>query len=180
MDTKAHSEHKEREHFFSAAKLVAAITLLSRIFGFFRDMGIASLGASRYNDAFGLAFKIPNLFRRLFGEGALASAFVPVFTDVHEKEGTEKAKLLLANSFAILSVFLATLLVIGEVGFFTYWALTGAPDSRLLMLLAMVMLPYMFTVCLLALCSVALNARGHFWFPAAAPIIFNIFGIVAA
>jgi putative peptidoglycan lipid II flippase len=180
MDTKAHSQHKEREHFFSAAKLVAAITLLSRVFGFVRDMGIASLGASRYNDAFGLAFKIPNLFRRLFGEGALASAFVPVFTDVHEKEGPQKAKLLLANSFAILSVFLAVLLVIGEVGFFTYWALTGASDSRLLMLLAMVMLPYMFTVCLLALCSAALNARGHFWFPAAAPIIFNFFGIIAA
>ena len=64
-------------------------------------MGITSLGATRYNDAFGLAFKIPNLFRRLFGEGALASAFVPVFTEVHEKEGAEKARLLLANAMAI-------------------------------------------------------------------------------
>jgi putative peptidoglycan lipid II flippase len=180
MDTKAHSEHKEREHFFSAAKLVAAITLISRVFGFIRDMGITSLGASRYNDAFGLAFKIPNLFRRLFGEGALASAFVPVFTDIHEKEGPERARLLLANAFALLSIFLAVLLVVGEVGFFIYWWLSGAADSRLLMLLAMVMLPYMFTVCLLALCSAALNARGHFWYPATAPIIFNFFGIVAA
>jgi len=180
MDADIHSQHKEREHFFSAAKLVAGITLISRFFGFFRDMGIASLGASRYTDAFGLAFKIPNLFRRLFGEGALASAFVPVFTDVHEKDGAEKARLLLANSFAILAVFLAVLLVIGEVCFFIYWRFASAPDSRLLMTLAMVMLPYMFTVCLLALCSAALNARGHFWYPAAAPIIFNIFGITAA
>jgi putative peptidoglycan lipid II flippase len=112
MDDKARSEHKEREHFFTSAKVVAGITLISRIFGFVRDLGITSLGATRYNDAFGLAFKIPNLFRRLFGEGALASAFVPVFTDVYEKQGIEKARLLLANSFAILTVFLAFLLVV--------------------------------------------------------------------
>lgn len=180
MDEKIQSEHKEREHFFNAAKTVAVITLLSRIFGFFRDLGITSLGATRYNDAFGLAFKIPNLFRRLFGEGALASAFVPVFTDVHEKEGAEKARLLLANSFAILAVFLAALLVIGELGFFFYSLVPGPKDREFLMLLAIIMYPYMFTVCLLALCSAALNARGHFAFPAFAPIIFNIFGIIAA
>jgi putative peptidoglycan lipid II flippase len=180
MDSKAQSEHKEREHFFNAAKTVAVITLLSRIFGFFRDLGITSLGATRYNDAFGLAFQIPNLFRRLFGEGALASAFVPVFTDVHEKEGAEKARLLLANAFALLAVFLAVLLVIGEVGFFIYSLVPGPKDREFLMLLAIIMYPYMFTVCLLALCSAALNARGHFVFPAFAPIIFNIFGIIAA
>jgi putative peptidoglycan lipid II flippase len=180
MDEKIQSEHKEREHFFNAAKTVAVITLLSRIFGFFRDLGITSLGATRYNDAFGLAFKIPNLFRRLFGEGALASAFVPVFTDVHEKEGAEKARLLLANSFALLAVFLAILLVIGELGFFIYSLVPGPKDREFLMLLAIIMYPYMFTVCLLALCSAALNARGHFVFPAFAPIIFNIFGIIAA
>ena len=63
--------HREREHFFNAAKVVAGLTLVSRIFGLFRDMGITSLGANRSTDAFGLAFQIPNLFRRLFGEGAL-------------------------------------------------------------------------------------------------------------
>jgi putative peptidoglycan lipid II flippase len=180
MDTKAHSEHKEREHFFNAAKVVAFITLISRIFGFVRDLGITSLGATRYNDAFGLAFKIPNLFRRLFGEGALASAFVPVFTEVHEKEGSEKARLLLANAMAILAVFLALLLVIGEFGFFIYSLVPGPKDRQFLMLLAIIMYPYMFTVCLLALCSAALNARGRFVFPAFAPILFNIFGIIAA
>jgi putative peptidoglycan lipid II flippase len=180
MDQKLHNEHKEREHFFNAAKVVAVITLVSRIFGFFRDMGIASLGTTRYNDAFGLAFKIPNLFRRLFGEGALASAFVPVFTDVHEKDGADKARKLLANSFALLALFLAALLVIGELGFFIYSLVPGPKDRSFLMLLAIIMYPYMFTVCLLALCSAALNARGHFIYPAAAPIIFNIFGIIAA
>jgi len=180
MDSKTHNEHKEREHFFNAAKLVAVITLISRIFGFVRDLGITSLGATRYNDAFGLAFKIPNLFRRLFGEGALASAFVPVFTEVHEKEGSEKARLLLANAFALLAVFLAVLLVIGELGFLIYSFVPGPKDRQFLMLVAMIMYPYMFTVCLLALCSAALNARGHFVFPAFAPVLFNIFGIIAA
>ncbi len=180
MDKNAQSEHKEREHFFSAAKLVAFITLISRVFGFFRDMGITSLGASRYTDAFGLAFKIPNLFRRLFGEGALSAAFVPVFTDVYEKDGPEKARRLLANSLALLAVFLAVLLVVGEIAFFLYSLVPGPKDRDLLMLLIIIMYPYMFTVCLLALCSAALNARGHFAFPAAAPIIFNMFGIVAA
>ena len=180
MDIKSQTEHKEREHFFNAAKAVAAITLISRIFGFFRDLAITSLGATRYNDAFGLAFKIPNLFRRLFGEGALASAFVPVFTDVHETDGPEKARLLLANAMAILAVYLAVLLVIGEAVFFLYSLVPGPKDRGFLMLLAMIMYPYMFTVCLLALCSAALNAKGHFIFPALAPVIFNIIGIVAA
>jgi putative peptidoglycan lipid II flippase len=180
MNAKEHSEHREREHFFNAAKVVAFITLISRIFGFVRDLGITSLGATRYNDAFGLAFKIPNLFRRLFGEGALASAFVPVFTEVHEKQGAEKARLLLANAFAFLAVFLAALLVIGEIGFLIYSLVPGPKDRQFLMLLAVIMYPYMFTVCLLALCSAALNARGHFVFPAFAPVLFNIFGIIAA
>ena len=180
MDEKAQSEHKEREHFFNAAKTVAIITLISRLFGFIRDMGIVSLGATRYNDAFGLAFKIPNLFRRLFGEGALASAFVPVFTEVSEKDGLDKALKLLANAFALLAVFLAVLLLIGEIIFFIYSLVPGPQDRAFLMRLAMIMFPYMFTVCLLALCSAALNARGRFIFAAAAPIIFNIVGIGAA
>lgn len=180
MDIKAQREHKEREHFFNAAKVVAIMTLISRVFGFFRDLAITSLGATRYNDAFGLAFKIPNLFRRLFGEGALASAFVPVFTDVHENQGAEKGRLLLANAMAILAVYLAALLVIGELIFFFYSLVPGPKDRSFLMLLAMIMFPYMFTVCLLALCSAALNARGHFVFPALAPVIFNIIGIIAA
>jgi putative peptidoglycan lipid II flippase len=180
MDTKAQSEHKEREHFFTQAKVVAAITLLSRIFGFFRDMGITTLGANRLTDAYGMAFQIPNLFRRLFGEGALTSSFIPVFTDVNEKAGLKKAGDLLANAFAWLAIFLAALLVIGQIGFFIFYLIGGPEGRELLAILAIIMLPYMFTVCLLALCSAALNCRGHFAYPATAPIIFNIFGIIAA
>jgi putative peptidoglycan lipid II flippase len=172
--------HDEREHFFSAAKMVAGITLISRVFGLFRDMGITSLGANRLTDAYGLAFQIPNLFRRLFGEGALASAFVPVFTDTAEKDGFEKASKLLANAMALLAVFLTAVMLLVEIGFVVVALLPGPADRQFLMMLATIMFPYMVTVCLLALGSAALNCRGHFAFPAAAPIIFNIVGIVAA
>ncbi len=180
MSDEIRQEHKEREHFFSAAKLVAGITVISRVFGMFRDMAITSLGASRYTDAFGFAFQIPNLFRRLFGEGALASAFVPVFTDTNERSGFEKASRLLANAMALLAVFLLVVMIIVQIGFVIVALMPGPGDRKLLMTLATIMFPYMVTVCLLALGSAALNCRGHFAFPAAAPIIFNIVGITAA
>jgi putative peptidoglycan lipid II flippase len=180
MRDKIHQEHKEREHFFSAAKLVAGVTVISRVFGMLRDMAITSLGASRYTDAFGFAFQIPNLFRRLFGEGALASAFVPVFTDTNERSDFEKASKLLANAMALLAVFLLVVMIIVQTGFIIVALMPGPGDRKLLMTLAAIMLPYMVTVCLLALGSAALNCRGHFAFPAAAPIIFNIVGITAA
>jgi putative peptidoglycan lipid II flippase len=188
MDNPAHQEHKsaacladkEREHFFGAAKMVSIITLLSRIFGLFRDMGVTSLGANRSTDAYGLAFQIPNLFRRLFGEGALSSAFVPVFTETAEKSGFEKASKLLANAMALLAVFLLVIMLVVELGFCVAALLPRPADRKLLFTLATIMFPYMVTVCLLALGSAALNCRGHFAFPAAAPIIFNIVGIIAA
>ncbi|MGA2070264.1 MAG: murein biosynthesis integral membrane protein MurJ [Sedimentisphaerales bacterium] len=172
--------HHEREHFFNAAKVVAGITLISRVFGLFRDMGITSLGANRSTDAYGLAFQIPNLFRRLFGEGALSSAFVPVFTDTAEKDGFEKASKLLANAMGLLAVFLTAIMLVVEIVFVVVALLPGPADRQFLMMLATIMFPYMVTVCLLALGSAALNCRGHFAFPAAAPIIFNIVGIIAA
>jgi len=180
MNEKSHSEYKEREHFFSAAKVIAGITLISRIFGMLRDMAITSLGANRLTDAYGLAFQIPNLFRRLFGEGALTSAFVPIFTDTSEKGGFEKACKLLSNAMALLSVFLLITMIIVEIGFVIVALLPGPVDRKLLMVLASIMFPYMVTVCLLAMGSAALNCKGHFSYPAAAPIILNIFGIVAA
>ncbi|MGA2678717.1 MAG: murein biosynthesis integral membrane protein MurJ [Sedimentisphaerales bacterium] len=184
MSEKTRQEHKEahreREHFFSSAKVVAGITLVSRVFGLFRDMGVTSLGANRLTDAYGLAFQIPNLFRRLFGEGALSSAFVPVFTDTVEKDGFEKASKLLANAMALLAVFLLAVMLLVEIVFVVVALLPGSSDRQFLMMMATIMFPYMVTVCLLALGSAALNCRGHFAFPAAAPIIFNIVGIVAA
>ena len=178
MSDKAHTE---REHFFGAAKIMAALTMLSRVFGLFRDMAIWAFGASRATDSFWVAFSIPNLFRRLFGEGALSAAFVPVFTEVAEADGWDKARRVLANTAGLLATVLAALIVIGEAILLALllWA-PGEWDRTLMLQLTMIVLPFMFTICLLALGSAALNCKGHFAYPAFAPILLNLFMISAA
>ncbi|MFB3890644.1 MAG: murein biosynthesis integral membrane protein MurJ [Phycisphaerae bacterium] len=178
MDDK---QHREREGFFGAAKLVAGLTLLSRVMGMVRDIAITSLGATRANAAFVMAFQIPNLFRRLFGEGALAGAFVPVFTETGQKSGPDKAARLLANALGLLAVFLLALMLLIEFVLLV-WSVVwpGEADRQLLIGLTAVMLPFMVTICLLALGSAALNCRKHFAYPAAAPMILNVLIIAAA
>lgn len=174
--------HKEREHFFGSAKLMAGLTVVSRVLGMVRDMAIIwLLGASRLPSAFILAFKVPNLFRRLFGEGALSAAFVPTFTETAEKQGFDRAKALFANALGLLAVILCCLCALAGAGLLV-WGLfwPGLPDRQMLLLLLGLMLPFTVTVCLLALGSAALNCRGHFGFPAFAPVILNIFMIAAA
>ncbi|MFA6134116.1 MAG: murein biosynthesis integral membrane protein MurJ [Phycisphaerae bacterium] len=181
MQAVSDKEHGEREHFFGAVKMMTAITLLSRILGLLRDITITSIGASRVTDAFTLAQKIPNLFRRLFGEGALSAAFVPVFTDTVEKEGFEKGKMLFANAMALLGVAMAGLMVVGGV-VLAVWGLAfpGNWDRQLALGLTATMLPFSLLICMLALASAALNCRGHFGYPVFAPILQNILMLVAA
>ncbi len=178
MDAKTHDE---QEHFFSAAKVVAGLTMLSRVLGLVRDMVIVPLGGPVLADRFWTAFAIPNLFRRLFGEGALSAAFVPVFTDVDEGGESGRARTVLANVGGLLAVILAGLMVLIWAGLIIWWAVVRTePTTDFLIGMTGLMLPFMFTVCLLALGSAALNCRGHFWYPAAAPILLNIVLIVAA
>jgi putative peptidoglycan lipid II flippase len=179
--TPAAGSHAERERFFGAAKLVAAITLLSRIAGMLRASAIASLGANATTDAFALAFKVPNLFRRLFAEGALSAAFVPVFTETMAKGGHDSAAKLLANATALLATFLTALMVLVQLGL-AAWAIfwPGSAERQLAMLLTGIMLPFMVTVCLLALGSAVLNCRGHFLYPAFTPVLLNIVIVAAA
>jgi putative peptidoglycan lipid II flippase len=173
--------HREREGFFGAAKVVAGLTLLSRVLGMARDIAIVALGATRATDAFWTAFTVPNLFRRLFGEGAMSASFVPVFTEVAEASGWSKARLVLANAAGLLAVVLAGVLLLAEVALLAVLLLApGAWDRQLLLRLLMLLFPFMFTVCLLALGSAALNCKGHFAYPAFAPIILNTFLIAAA
>jgi putative peptidoglycan lipid II flippase len=178
MDAKTHDE---QEHFFSAAKVVAGLTMLSRVLGLVRDMVIVPLGGPVLADRFWTAFAIPNLFRRLFGEGALSAAFVPVFTDVDEAGDAGRSRAVLANVGGLLAVILAALTVLIWAGLIAWW-LIARSDAATDFLIGMtgLMLPFMFTVCLLALGSAALNCRGHFWYPAAAPILLNVVLIFAA
>ena len=152
---------------------------MSRILGLVRDRAIVAFGANRHMDVFWTAFRVPNLFRRLFGEGAMSAAFVPVFTEVGRAEGWDKARLVLANVTGWLALMLAGLLLVGELAL-AGWLVGSAAfgwggwDSALLVQLVMILLPFMFTICLLALGSAALNCKGDFVYPAFAPIMLNI------
>ena len=106
-----------------AAGAVSGMTLLSRIFGFVRDMFIAmAFGSSTAADAFFVAFRIPNMQRRVLGEGAVASAFIPVFSETLEKKGQQAAQELTANIFNILLLLLSvaslTLFIFSSVSLF--------------------------------------------------------------
>ena len=177
---KPSDHHAERERFFGGAKIMALLTLLSRLTGMLRAIAVTSLGASALTDAFAMAFKIPNLFRRLFGEGALSSAFVPVFTETLESDGEVPARRLLGNAAGLLGAALLAIMLLIEAGLLAWGLLWPGPEDRQLLIgLLAVMLPFMVTICLLALGSAALNCRGRFTFPAFAPVLLNLFMIAA-
>ena len=102
------AEKSENSKVAKAAGIVGAATMVSRVFGVIRDMVIAALfGASWMTDAFWVAFRIPNMLRRLLGEGSLTVSFVPVFTEYLQKKTKEEALELASNAFTILSIILA-------------------------------------------------------------------------
>ena len=106
-----------------AAGAVSGMTLLSRIFGFARDMFIAmAFGSSTAADAFFVAFRIPNMQRRVLGEGAVASAFIPVFSETLENQGQQAAQELTANIFNILLILL-TVTSLALLYFLRLWSL---------------------------------------------------------
>jgi len=169
----------EQEHFFGAARLVAGLTMTSRACGLVRDMVLVPMGRAVVADAFWTAFGIPHLFRRLFGEGALSAAFIPVFTEAAETTGWDRARRVLANTAGLLALTLAGLVVLIEAALLAWLLLApGELKRQLTLQFTMLVLPFMFFICLLALCSAALNSRGHFAYPAAAPILLNV-GLIA-
>ena len=95
---------------------VGGWTMVSRVLGFVRDMLIAALlGAGPIADAFFVALKLPNLFRRLFGEGAFNAAFVPAFSGLLAAEGPQAARQFAREAFAVMAFWLAVLTVLGEI-----------------------------------------------------------------
>ncbi len=165
----------------SSAKLVALCTLLSRVTGMLRDMLLAhNYGLVWVKDAFEFAFQVPNLFRRLFGEGALAAAFVPGFSRVLQNEGREAAWRLLARTLALLSTILIVVTIAAELGLLAIWLSLPADSSLregvgfLQISLTAIMLPFMISICLLALLSSILNCVGSFVPPALASVVVNV------
>jgi putative peptidoglycan lipid II flippase len=169
-----------------AAGVVGGATLLSRIFGLLRDIVIAGFfGAGVASDAFFVAFRIPNLLRRLFAEGSLTIAFVPIFTEYLTKDGQSSAFLFARSAMRLLSILLAAAAVTGIL--LAPWIVRAiapgfmaSPEKLALTItLTRLMFPYIFFIGLVALCMGILNALGHFAAPALAPVMLNI-AIIAA
>jgi len=159
---------------------IALLTAVSRIFGFVRDITYSHFfGANALLDAWAIAFKIPNLARRLFGEGAASASFVPIYSQQLHTNG-EGARQLINTVVTVLFVVLAAIVLMGEALIWAYckfFTVTG--ETGLVLSLASVMLPYMLLVCIVAILAGILNVHRHFAAPAAAPIILNIFIIAA-
>lgn len=168
----------ESRSILSNTKLIALCTLASRVTGLARDMLLAHVfGAAWIQDVFSYAFQIPNLFRRLLGEGALSAAFVPVFARSLEADGRERAWALLARTLALLTVALLAVVAIVEVAIGAF-AWLRAADGLILALTA-VTTPFMLTVCLVALFSSVLNCVGSFVPAALVSIVLNVVMIAA-
>lgn len=170
--------------------LVGGFTLLSRLFGFVRDLLMARyLGAGMAADAFFIAFKLPNFFRRLFAEGAFSVAFVPLFARILGKEITEESQQqALAFASQVLAVFLPILLiflVIMEIAMVPVMlGLTGGFDGdqakfTLAVELGRYCFPYLALISLVTLWAGMLNAFGRFGAAAFAPILLNLAMITA-
>jgi len=164
---------------------VGALTLISRILGFVRDVLMASLlGTGMAADAFFAAFRFPNLFRRLFAEGAFNTAFVPLFAKALEQEGNEAAYALASRIISWLLLFLVGLTVLAEIFMPVVMApfvpgFLDDPDKyALTVLLTRICFPYLAFMSLMAAYSGILNALGRFTASAAAPILLNIASIV--
>jgi putative peptidoglycan lipid II flippase len=159
---------------------VGGLTLLSRVFGFMRDILIAAtLGSGWVADAFVVAFRFPNLFRRLFGEGAFNSAFVPIFAKKVEGEGKESARVFAEEAMAGLFFVLLILTVVTELAMpVLMYALAPGFDVEpkkfdLAVLLTRITMPYLLCMSLVALMSGALNSVGRFAESSSVSIVLN-------
>ena len=182
----------KRSRLLASASVIGSLTMVSRLLGMVRTMIAASIfGRGLAMDAFVIAFTIPNLFRRLLGEGALTSAFLPVYSHTLEKEGKGRAQLFFDAILTRVGLLLLLLVGLG-IGacFFVEATIEGTPlleaglhltgnwgKVMLTTSLLKVLFPYLFLICVTALLSALLNSLGHFASPAMAPIVLNLFWI---
>jgi putative peptidoglycan lipid II flippase len=160
---------------------VSGFTAISRVLGFVRDMLTALvLGAGPVADAFFVAFRLPNLFRSLFAEGAFNSAFVPLFTKNLQAEGQTAARRFAEEALSVLLTALLLVTILAEI-FMPLLVSLIAPGFRenpekfdLAVLLTRITFPYLLCMSLTALTAGILNALGKFAAAAAAPIILNV------
>lgn len=155
---------------------MGAATLASRVLGMVREMVYARfMGDGWVASAFVLALMIPNLFRRLLGEGALTAAFIPIFKDKERNAG--EAEMWKASNAVVCGLLAAggvitALAIYGITTFLLYDVVSG--ETQLMLKLLRVMFPYMVLACLAAICMGMLNARGFFFIPAMGSVVLNL------
>ncbi|MBL8393685.1 MAG: murein biosynthesis integral membrane protein MurJ, partial [Candidatus Accumulibacter sp.] len=166
---------------------VSGMTLLSRILGFVRDFVIArTFGAGMLTDAFFVAFKLPNLLRRLFAEGAFSQAFVPVLGEYRNRRGSEDTRQLVdrVSSLLLLVVLVVTLLGMAAAPLLVYVSAPGFSDDpakfALTVDLTRITFPYILFMSLVALAGGILNTWSRFAIPAFTPVLLNVSFILMA
>jgi putative peptidoglycan lipid II flippase len=177
----------EKHAITRAASTIGIGTLLSRILGFLRDAVIAHFfGAGMAADAFFVAFRIPNLWRRLVGEGALTVSFIPVYTDTLVHRPEEESRELTHVAFTLAGAILFVLTLLGIVFspllirvIAPGWVVDAPEKFQLTVSLNRIIFPYLFFMGLFALSMGILNSRRHFAAPAIAPVFLNIFMILS-
>src|SRR4051812_20179993 len=164
-----------------ALATVSSMTLLSRILGFVRDTVVArGFGAGLATDAFFVAFKIPNLLRRLFAEGAFAQAFVPIFAEYKNRRGEADARILVDHVSGVLALALAIVTLIGVaaaplVVYVSAPGFTATPEKFALTIdLLRITFPYILFISLVSLAGGILNTYSHFSVPALTPALLNL------
>src|SRR5437660_10339170 len=169
-----------------AVGVIAAATLASRVLGFVRDMVVArAFGAGPITDAFFVAFRIPNILRRLLAEGALSTAMIPVFTDYMARDDRPELHRMLRAVLGLSLLALTVTTVLGILGA-PYILQAIAPgfmndpaQASLAVSLTRIMFPYLLLVGLAAMATGVLNSQGRFFASAIGPAVLNV-GMIAA
>ncbi|NBT10120.1 MAG: murein biosynthesis integral membrane protein MurJ [Betaproteobacteria bacterium] len=160
-----------------AASTVSLLTLASRVTGLAREWVVASqFGASAWTDAFNVAFRIPNLLRRLFAEGAFSQAFVPLLGEVKAREGDAATRALVDAVSTVMVVALLLTVAVGVVGapILVWLMASGLAELDEAVLMTRLMFPYIGFMALVALAAGVLNTYQHFATPAATPVLLNL------
>jgi len=187
-EEKAAPAKAARSGMIRSSMIYSGLTLLSRFMGFFRDLAISyRLGASATfaADAYNAAFAFPNLFRRIFAEGAFASAFIPAYAKSLEKDGEEVADVLAADAMATLAAATIALTLVAELTmpWLMYLMNPGYAAEpakfKLTVMLTQLTMPYLPCMAIYAHLSGVLQARGRFILSAGAPILLNLVTLAA-
>jgi putative peptidoglycan lipid II flippase len=174
------------EHTVKSVGIVAGVSIFSRLLGFFRDALIASFfGASRSLDAFLIAFRIPNLFRRLAAEGVLSVSFVPVISGYRALKGNAEAdrltsKILTLCVILIAAITIPAIIFSDHIASFTAFGFIDPSLRDETAILTRILLPYIVLIIISSLFSGYLNSRSLFFAPTLSPVILNIAMITGA